>query len=98
MPFFGVLKQELYGKDLMEKLGKEDIDILVDLTRDSIEIIGKETQSVDFWDNYPKQKRLKSYIISHILLPNSKKRRLLFNKRNEIAQKLLELSYHTYGG
>ena len=57
MPFFGLLKQELYGKDLIEKLGKEDIDILVDLTRDSIEIIRKETQSVDFWDNYPQAEK-----------------------------------------
>ena len=98
MPFFGLLKQEIYGKDPIEKLGKEDINMLVNLTKDVVEIIKKEIQSVDFWENYTKQKRLKSYIISHILLPKSKKRRLLFNKRNEIAQKLLELAYHIYAG
>jgi len=97
MPFFGLLKQEIYGKTPIEKLGNEDIDFLVNLTKDAIEIIKKETQSVDFWDNHTKQKRLKSYIISHILLPRSKENEHIFKKRNEIAQKLMELAYRVYG-
>jgi len=98
MPFFGLLKQEIYGKVSVEELSNDDVDLIVNLTRDVVEIIREEMQSVDFWENYTKQKRLKSYIISHILLPRSKKKKLLFNKRNEIAQKLLELSYHIYAG
>jgi len=96
MPFFGLLKQELYNKIPAEKLEDKNIDLLVNLTRDVIDIITKEVQSVDFWDNYIKQKRLKSYIISHILLPRHKENKLIYGKRNEIAQKLLELSYHIY--
>jgi len=117
MPFFGLLKQEIYGKDPIEKLRKEDIDLLVNLTKDVIEIIKKEIQYVDFWDNYTKQKRLKAYLISHflgIVQPNKPSqtnvftvreesapyfatpKSLLFKKRNEIAQKLLELAYHVY--
>jgi|Deesub1362B_J571_1020462.scaffolds.fasta_scaffold02639_2 type I restriction enzyme R subunit len=119
MPFFGLLKQEIYGKDPIEKLGKSDIDLLVGLTKDVVEIIKKEIQYVDFWDNYTKQKRLKAYLISHFLgtIQQNKSpktnvfmvkeesapyltthKSLLFKKRNEIAQKLLELAYHIYAG
>jgi len=67
MPFFGLLKKEIYGKKPIEKLSYEEIDFLVNLTRDIIEIIKKEIKVVDFWESYPKQKNLKSYIISHLL-------------------------------
>ena len=61
-----------------------------------VEIIKRETKSVDFWESHSKQKRLRSYIISHLLkkLEHNEK---LFEKRNEIAQKLIELAYHIYG-
>ena len=97
MPFFGLLKQEICGKKSFEKLNKEEIGLLVNLTRDVIEIIRREIQVVDFWENYTKQKRLKSYIISNILLPKSRINRRIFGRRNEIAQKLMELAYHIYG-
>ena len=108
-----------YSKKPVETLSNEDIDLLVNLTRDVIEIIKREIQMVDFWESYPKQKRLKSYIISHLLKsvlshhPPSQKgeyvvregsapylagtNKVLFGKRNEIAQKLMELAYHIYG-
>ena len=119
MPFFGLLKQEIYGKDPIEKLDRDNIDLLVNLTKDVVEIIKKEIQYVDFWDNYTKQKRLRAYLISHFLgtIQQNKSpktnvfmvkeepapyltthKSLLFKKRNEIAQKLLELAYHIYAG
>mgnify|MGYP001108781008 CR=1 FL=1 len=67
MPFFGLLKQEIYGKKPIEMLRNEDIDFLIDLTKDVIEIIRREIQVVDFWENYTKQKKLRFYIISHLL-------------------------------
>lgn len=120
MPFFGLLKREIFGKKPIEKLSKEDIDFLVDLTKDIIEIIKRETKVVDFWENYTRQKQLKYYIISRLLSrlrPNNKTqppetmsmasespepyvagiKKDLFKKRNEIAQKLIELAYHIYG-
>jgi len=48
-------------------LRNEDINFLIDLTKDVIEIIRREIQVVDFWENYTKQKRLRFYIISHLL-------------------------------
>lgn len=99
MPFFGLLKQMIFGKEIpIDQLKEDDINLLVGLTQDVIEIIKNEIKLVDFWENYTKQKRLKSHIISKILVPKSKEKHLIFEKRNEIAQRLLELAYHIYGG
>ncbi|MFY9430171.1 MAG: type I restriction enzyme endonuclease domain-containing protein, partial [Acetomicrobium sp.] len=120
MPFFGLLKREMFGKKPIEKLSKKDIDFLVDLTKDVIEITKREIKVVDFWENYTKQRQLKSYIISRLLIsvqPSNKTqppemiymasessepyvtgiKKTWFKKRNEIAQKLIELAYHIYG-
>ncbi|GAB4111965.1 MAG: HsdR family type I site-specific deoxyribonuclease [Candidatus Caldatribacteriota bacterium] len=117
MPFFGLLKQMIFGKDPVEKFIENDINFLVSLTKDIVEIISKNIETVDFWENYTKQKTLKSYIISHLLkkIPTARTTKIvgvaeetepyitqyknsLFSKRNEIAQRLLELAYHIYGG
>lgn len=98
MPFFGVLKMELYDKTPIENLNDKEIDFLVSLTRDIVEIVEREVKQVDFWENYSKQKRLRSYIISHLLNRYAKQNEILFNKRNEIAQKIIELAYRIYGG
>ena len=99
MPFFGLLKQMIFGKEIsIEQLSEDNINLLVGLTQDVVEIIKNEIKLVDFWDNPTKQKRLKSHIISQILIPKSKEKYLFFEKRNEIAQRLLELAYPIFGG
>jgi len=110
MPFFGLLKQELYDKMDIKELNDKEIEFLVDLTKNIIEIISRETKVVDFWENITHQKRLKSYILSHLLNrsaigeatdgvkePAIRLYSKLFHKRNEIAQKIMELAYHIYG-
>lgn len=98
MPFFGLLKQMIFGKEPIERLSADNINLLVELTKDVTDIIRRSIEPVDFWENYTKQKQLKAYIISSILLPKQKINNLFFEKRNEIAQRLLELAYHIYGG
>ncbi|MEO0247667.1 MAG: type I restriction endonuclease subunit R, partial [candidate division WOR-3 bacterium] len=120
MPFFGVLKKEIYGERKVDELRGEDINYLVELTRDVIEIIREEIQNVDFWESYSKQKRLKSILVNRLLgkpLPSAEPTKeegylikesgksysqgtanRVFEKRNEIAQKLMELAYNIYGG
>ena len=118
MPFFGLLKKEIYAKKSIEDLSNEEIENLVKLTEDIVEIIKKEIYVVDFWESYSKQKRLKSFLVAHLLnfplhTSSSKKEGFVisespspymagvtkdvFKKRNEIAQRLLELAYHIYG-
>ncbi|GAV22719.1 type I restriction endonuclease subunit R [Carboxydothermus pertinax] len=116
MPFFGLLKKELFGQKAFNELSEEEVNFLVDLTRDVIEIIKRETKAVDFWESYTKQKRLKTYVGNHLLqklVPKASAgkgvaenpapyhadslAKVIFNKRNEITQKLLELAYYHYG-
>jgi len=97
MPFFGLLKKELYGEKTINELSKDDIDLLIDLTQNILSIIKENVKVVDFWENYSKQKQVKSYIISNILLPNDNRNYLIYNRRNEIVQKIMELAYHLYG-
>ncbi len=119
MPFFGVLKQELYGRGSLENLTEEKIDGLVKITKDVIDIIRREVHKVDFWESITKQKRLKSYIASHLLksfppispAPQSDATSAresppphpgqigneVFNRRNRIVQRLMELAYRIYG-
>lgn len=103
MPFWGLLKRELFGKEPIERLNESQIEFLTGLTQDVLSIIREEIKQVDFWESYPKQKRLKSYLISHFIgkissfSEHGSSENSLFKKRNEIAQKLIELAYHIYG-
>ncbi|WP_372589480.1 type I restriction endonuclease subunit R [Fervidobacterium pennivorans subsp. shakshaketiis] len=116
MPFFGLLKSEIFGKKPVSELTDSEIDFLVNTTKDIIEIISREAQNVDFWENAVKQKRLKSHITSQLLKKISSSTLknndtvseetvpymvnsitdIVFGKRNEIAQKLIELAYHHF--
>ena len=96
MPFFGLLKQMILGKEPIENYDKDQVDFLVSLTKGIIEIIKRKIKKVDFWENYTSQKDLKADIIYYLL---KQPRDVDFlGKKNEIAQKLLELAYHIYGG
>lgn len=93
VPFLGLLKRDIFGVKDIGELNKEKVDLLIQTTKDTLEIIRREIARVDFWENYTAQKRLKSYIISHLLTAfrNNKE---VANKRNLLAQKLLELAFH----
>jgi archaellum component FlaC len=60
--FLGLIKKELYGKKNIAELSDEEIDALIELTKDIISLIEKETKKVDFWDFEYKQKILKGHI------------------------------------
>jgi len=93
-----LLKREIFGKKQISELKEKDISMLLELTRDIVGVIKSEVSTVNFWESYPKQKRLKSYIINNFLLPKRREYPILWEKRKEIAHKILELAYHIYGG
>lgn len=76
--------------------GKAPKTVKESISSDVIEIIKRETKAVDFWENYSKQKRLRSSLISQ-LIRKTKTQNISFEKIKEIAQKLMELAYHIYG-
>jgi type I restriction enzyme R subunit len=90
----------LFGKEPIENLRKEDIDLLLDLTRDVVSILERETRKEDFWDNPNRQRLVRSYI-NEVLLRKGAQNKLLKDKlkekRNEIVQRIMELAYHIFG-
>jgi type I restriction enzyme R subunit len=96
LPFLALLKRELYGKQDLSELSDTDRDLLVSTTTDLLELIRRETKQPDFWDNYSAQKRLKSYLLSHLLTAFIHNRDFMHN-RNQVAEKILELaSYNRF--
>ncbi len=93
MPFYGLLKKEVFGKI---ELTKDQKELLVKITKEVLERIKQDTQMVDFWNNIPAQKRLRGFIASH-LLTEFKNIPALFNKRIILSQKISELAFHLYG-
>ena len=95
LPFLALLKRELYGKRELQDLPEEELNQLLSITNDIIEFIHRETQQVDFWENYPAQKRLKAYILKHLLTTLSSKPEIRTQQiRNQIVQKIIELAMH----
>lgn len=95
MPFLGLLKREVFNVKDIGELDQKQVDQLVQTTKDILEIIKKEIARVDFWENYNAQKRLKSFIISH-LLTAFKNNKQVSKSRNALAQKLMELAFHLH--
>lgn len=93
LPFLGLLKREVYGKQKIIDLDQKEIDLLVGTTKDILEVTKKEVGLVDFWESMPAQKKLKGYILSHLLTAFKKNKRLV-KRRNALAQQILELAYN----
>jgi len=93
LPFLALLKREIYGTCEFQDLSVEDQNRLLSTTNDILEIVHRETQQVDFWENYPSQKRLKSFILTHLLMTFKDKPDFVRN-RNQVAQKIIELAMH----
>jgi len=98
MPFFALLKQELYGDKNFADLADDDFNALKDLTNDVLERFKKDTVAVNFWNNESMQNTLRTFIITKLIAPEIKRRVPdVFKKRKEIAQRLLELAFQHYG-
>jgi type I restriction enzyme R subunit len=94
MPFLGMLKKEIFEVKDLSELSPEDIDNLINATRDIIERVKTDTGIVDFWNNQTRQKQLRTFIASQLL---SVFKTRAMPKRKELSQKLLELTYYIYG-
>jgi len=94
MPFLGLLRKEIYPHSSLKDLPKENREKLVYLTKDILELIKREMERPDFWENITAQKRLKSAIIMQYLIKEFKDKPDVIKNRNAIVQKILELAYH----
>jgi type I restriction enzyme R subunit len=96
VPFLGLLKKEIFGVRNLSELSREQLDLLVQTTKDVLASIRQEVTQVDFWNKLPAQKRLKGHIVSH-LLTAFRDNAALFGKRMALGQKIMELAFHLYG-
>jgi|GEM_PF-1897374 type I restriction enzyme R subunit len=96
LPFFGLLKKEAFEDKTLQQLDQKDIDVLVQVTKDVLERVQTDITLVDFWNNVTTQKKLKSWISSH-LLTEFKNNRTIFSRRVIISQRIMELAYHIHG-
>ena len=88
-----MLKRELYGTQALQDLQETDLSRLLATTNDILEIVHRETRQVDFWENFPAQKRLKSFVLTHLLM-NFRDKPEFVRNRNQVAQKIIELAMH----
>jgi type I restriction enzyme, R subunit len=96
VPFLGLLKKEIFGVRNLADLSQEQLEILVQTTKEVLESIRAEVTQVDFWNKIPAQKRLRGHIVSH-LLTAFRDNAALFGKRMALGQKIMELAFHVYG-
>ena len=94
MPFLGLLRKEIYPESSLKDLSEKERAKLIQLTKDILELIKREMELPDFWENITAQKRLKSAIVMQYLIKEFKDRPEIIKNRNAIAQKILELAYH----
>ena len=99
MPFFANLKVYLFGSKSFDDLSDEEIDVLKDLTNDVLDSFQRETRVVNFWDKAMAQQRLRTAIVKRVInrdvmmvVPD------VFERRSEIAQRLMEIGFQHFGG
>ena len=92
LPFLALLKRELYGKTGLDEISDTERETLIATTSDVIEMLRRETQQqVDFWENYTAQKRVRAYILNHLLSAFRNNKEFVKN-RNQVVEKILELA------
>lgn len=98
MPFLGLLKTEFFGKKTFEELSDEQMTMMKNLTDDVLNRFKQETVAVNFWNNVALQQELRTYIIKQLISSEIKKFVPdIVKRRNDIAQKLMELGYQHFG-
>lgn len=99
MPFFAMLKTELYGNVDYSDIPEDSFDTLKDLTNDVLQRFKTDAAVTNFWNNESMKNSLRTFIINKLIGPEIKQRvPNIFNRRKDIAQKLLELGYQHFGG
>ena len=99
MPFFAMLKTELYGNINYTDIPEDSFEALKDLTNDVLQRFKTDAAVTNFWNNESMKNALRTFIINKLLGPEIKQRvPNIFSRRKDIAQKLLELGYQHFGG
>ena len=97
MPFFAMLKTELYGDVAYTDIPEDAFDALKDLTNDVLQRFKADAETTNFWNIESMKNSLRTFIINKLLGPEIKNRVPgIFGRRKDIAQRLLELGYQHF--
>lgn len=89
MPFFRILKTELYGN---KELSEDEIANNVNLTQHIFNLVSTEIRLTGFWDSAPAQNKLKAEIQKLLLSPTFKATPNIIAKRAALISRLMELA------
>jgi len=97
MPFFALLKKEIFGDKEYTDIPQEDFNNFKDVVTDILWAIENNTKSINFWGNTTLQDELRKYVRDR-LLKNSWFRSILalFDRRNAIAQEIMDLAFEHF--
>lgn len=98
MPFFAMIKKEIYGDKDYTTFSDDEFNELKDVVTDILSAIKTNTAAINFWGNLSLQKSLRTYIINQLLKnPLFRSIPSVFENRKAIAQKIIELAFCHYG-
>jgi type I restriction enzyme R subunit len=89
MPFFRMLKKEIFGDT---KLDEDGISSLVSLTQQVFGEVERELKLAGFWESIPARNKLKADIQKTLLQPEFSKLPGLVKNRAHIISRLMEIA------
>lgn len=93
MPFFRILSKEIYGKAYEEGgLTDEELDNLVDLTREIFDAVCLEIRLVGFWQSLPARAKLKADIQGILMSERFHRLPNMTKIHNQIVSRMMELA------
>lgn len=93
MPFFRILSKEIYGKAYEEgELTPEELDNLVELTREMFEAIRLEISLAGFWQSIPARNKLKADIQGILLSERFHRLPNMTRTYGQIISRMMELA------
>jgi len=90
MPFFSLLRKEIFGDKSFEDLTQEKFEVLKALTDDCLSQLKTETAKIDFWEK-PMQIRQMRTHIRELLIDMEAAAPSISKKLNDIGQRIVDL-------
>ena len=96
MPFFSLLRKEIFGDKTFEDLTGDEFDALKVLTDDCLSQLKTETAKVDFWEQPMQIRQMRTYI-RNLLIDMEAVAPDIHKKLNDIGQKIVDLGKEHFG-
>jgi len=89
MPFFRILKREVFGD---KGLNEDEISSLVNLTQRTFLIVERELKLTGFWESIPARNKLRADIQNVLIAKEFLKLPNLIKNRAQIITRIMELA------